>query len=83
MENTGFWLLGGAIAVGGIAVGKAAVDHLALPKEQRAISGEVTEPRVMDDLVALTATLVGVGYVLLASSEVASEWWAKLQQAVP
>lgn len=82
MQETGQWLLGGAMVVGGVAVGKAAVGHMKLPKEQRRVDPTESSPSRMDDLVALTATLVAGGYMLVLGTELATEWWAKAQQAL-
>jgi hypothetical protein len=70
-----------ATLVGGGVIGKAAVDHLtdpggATPLAQRG------KPTVRDDVVALGATLVILGYVASTLPELLAEWQGHLSQYV-
>ena len=82
MSDTGLWLLGAATVIGGVAIGKAATDHLALPREQRAVTAQGIPSSHMDKLVQGAATAVTLGYVLLEGPAVATEWWKQAQGAL-
>lgn len=65
--------LAGTALVGGAAIGKAAIDHLALPRSERAV--HPGKPSLGRDPVAWMAAIVGFGYAMWNTPSLLKEWY--------
>jgi len=65
--------LAGTALIGGAAIGKAAIDHLALPPDQRAIHHG--KPKLGRDPVAWVAAIAGFGYAMWEAPTLLREWY--------